>query len=163
MADDRADFAAVYSRHGPEVYRFAVYLCGDPAEAEDIAAETFARAWTSPAPLQGHTVRGYLFTIARNVHLQRARRNARHVGLDLELAGGADPDSALIARDELRSVTSRLDQMPAIDRAAVLMKADGHSYEEIGAALELSPAAARVRVHRARAILARARLGGTNP
>lgn len=155
MSDGRAEFAALYARHGPEVFRFAMYLCGDGADAEDIAAETFARAWTSPTPIQNETVRGYLFTIARNVYLQRAKRSSRHVPLETDVPDRATTDSRVEARDELRSVNARLRSMPAIDRAALMLKADGHSYEEIGAALGVSPAAARVRVHRVRALLAR--------
>ena len=41
------DFEHLYARYGRDVFRFALYLCGNRADAEDIAAETFARAWTS--------------------------------------------------------------------------------------------------------------------
>ena len=161
MSDARADFAAVYANHGEQVYRFALYLCGELAEAEDIAAETFARAWTSPTPLVNDTVRSYLFTIARNVHRQRARSNDRLDPLTETLAAHRGDD--IVAREELRSVHARLRKMSPDDRAALLMRADGISYDEIAAALGTSPAAARVRVHRVRAILTRARLGGTEP
>src|SRR2546422_8388620 len=43
-------------------------------------SETFVRAWTAPAPVRMATVRGYLFTIARNLFLQSLRRS-RHVEL----------------------------------------------------------------------------------
>jgi RNA polymerase sigma-70 factor (ECF subfamily) len=161
MTDARADFAAIYANHGQPVYRFALYLCGEPAEAEDIAAETFARAWTSPTPLLNETVRGYLLTIVRNVYRQRAQRAARLERLEDRSSDRPTADRRMEARDELRSINDRLRQMPADDRVALLMRADGNSYEEIAAALGTSPAAARVRVHRVRAVLTRAKLGGT--
>lgn len=160
MTDAREDFASIYARHGQQVFRFALYLAGEPAEAEDIAAETFARAWTSTAPLVNETVRSYLFTIARNVYVQRAMKAARHEPLHDALPAQGFGDSRIEARDELRSIDAQLKTMPAEDRVALLMRADGCSYEEIASALGISPGAARVRVHRVRVTLTRARLGG---
>ena len=37
------DFHGVYERYSQDVYRFACFLCGDPALAEDITQETFGR------------------------------------------------------------------------------------------------------------------------
>jgi RNA polymerase sigma-70 factor (ECF subfamily) len=55
-----------------------------------------------------------------------------------------------------------LQTLPEIDRAAVLLRAEeGMSYDEVAAALGISPVAARVKVHRARLKLAKAlRTGG---
>ncbi len=36
-----SDFENLYCRYAPDVFRFALYLCADRAEAEDIASETF--------------------------------------------------------------------------------------------------------------------------
>lgn len=163
MTEGQAEFAAVYARHGAAVFRFALHLCGESVEAEDIAAESFARAWTSPSPIATETVRGYLLTIARNVYLQRAKKSARNVPLDHELAESRSAEERLDARSDLESVEAQLQRMPALDRVAIRMRADGDSYEDIAAAIGTTPAAARVRVHRVRAILTRARLGGLKP
>jgi len=61
------DFKELYTRYAGDIYRFAMFLRGDAAE--DITAETFARALTGKAPLVSATVKGYLLTIARNLHL----------------------------------------------------------------------------------------------
>lgn len=39
------DFRSVYERYAQDVYGCVLYLCGDAALAEDVAAETFVRAW----------------------------------------------------------------------------------------------------------------------
>ena len=44
------DFAELYSRYAQDVFRFAYYLSGTRELAEDIAAETFARALTIGKP-----------------------------------------------------------------------------------------------------------------
>ncbi len=63
------DFHWLYTRYADDIYRFALFLCRDAAEAEDITAETFARALTGKSPLITDTVKGYLLTIARNLKI----------------------------------------------------------------------------------------------
>jgi len=76
------DFTALYQKHAPEVFRFALYLSGNRSEAEDITSETFVRAWTSSAHIEMATLRGYLFTIARNLFLQGRRKSSRYDAID---------------------------------------------------------------------------------
>ena len=46
------DFTELYRKYAPDVFRFALYLCGNSGDAEDITAETFVRVWAAPAPLE---------------------------------------------------------------------------------------------------------------
>jgi RNA polymerase sigma-70 factor, ECF subfamily len=158
------DFKTLYVRYAPDVFRFAMYLSGNRSDAEDITAETFVRAWTAPH-IESATVKGYLFTIARNLFLKGLRRTSRQTTLSEEL-----PDPALGAagrleqRAELDAVLARLQTLPEIDRAAVLMRAlEGLPYQEIAGALDISVSAAKVKVHRARAILMKLRTSGSDP
>lgn len=150
------DFEDLYQRYARDVYRFALYLSGSPAQAEDITAETFVRVWTGRDNLRGASVKAYLFTIARNLHSDGRRRESRHVELP-EILFDASPGPDITAQDrqELAAVLRALQDLPEVDRAALLMRAqDGLSYEEIAAALQISLAAVRVKVHRARLRLA---------
>ena len=61
------DFGAVYERYADDVLRFALYLTGDRAEAEEIASETFVRAWLASGEIRVETVKAYLLSIARNL------------------------------------------------------------------------------------------------
>jgi RNA polymerase sigma-70 factor (ECF subfamily) len=149
---DRADFHALYQRHARDLVRFAFYLGADRALAEDIAAETFARAWTRRTEVRTATVKAYLFAIARNLHRERARNEPRRVEVD-EGHPDSRPEPARVVegRMELGAVLSALQLLPESDRAALLMRAqDGMSHEEIAAVLGSSVAAVRVRIHRAR-------------
>ena len=152
-------FEELYRGHAREVTRFAFYLAGDAAEAEDIASETFVRAWAAEAPARARSLRAYLFAIARNLHRRRHALAQRERPLDeaAEREGG-DLEAELAGRSELGGVLALLQALPEIDRAALLMRAfHGLPYEEIAAALEISPSNAKVKVHRARARLARMR------
>jgi RNA polymerase sigma-70 factor (ECF subfamily) len=153
------DFQTLYEAHAAAVHRFALYLAGNRAQAEDITSETFIRVWTAPARLELATVRAYLLTIARNVYLQGLRRDRRRAELPEAVVDPAPgPHEEAAGREEMAAVAAALRQLPEVDRAALLMRAeDGLPYEEIAAALGLSVAAARVKVHRARLKLAAAR------
>jgi RNA polymerase sigma-70 factor (ECF subfamily) len=153
------DWSALYRKYAPDVFRFALYLSGERSEAEDITAETFVRAWTSPERIEMVTVKGYLFTIARNLFLQGLRKRSRQVELDRELRDGeAGPHVQAEQKAELHAVLARMQKLPEVDRAALLMRAlEGLPYEEIARALGISLAAAKVKVHRARLVLASVR------
>ena len=45
------DFHQLYNKYAKDIYRFALYMSGDEMVAEDITAETFARALIGKAPL----------------------------------------------------------------------------------------------------------------
>jgi len=150
------DFSALYKKYSPDVFRFSLYLSGDRGEAEDITSETFVRAWTSPEPIEMATVKGYLFTIARNLFLQGLRKKFRHVALDDELLDSqANPYTRAMQKERLDSVMTLLNTLPEASRSALLMRAvDGMAYEEIARVLGISLAAVKVKIHRARLVLA---------
>ncbi len=149
---DTVEFGALYERYAPDVLRFALFLSGSPAEAEDIVSETFVRAWIGSGELRVGTLKAYLLMIARNLHLDRRRHDARSAELPSEIADpGPGPDAISESRGDLRAVLAALQTLPEVDRAALLMRAvDGLGYQEIAATLGLTTVAARVKVHRSR-------------
>jgi RNA polymerase sigma-70 factor, ECF subfamily len=150
------DFEELYRAHARDVYRFALFLSGHPEQADDIVSETFIRLWNARRRVDLTTVRGYLFTIARNLYLQQQRHAARRVVLDDRIATrDPGPEEQAGTRDHLRAVLEALQTLPEVDRSALLMRADDElSYAEIGAALGITEVLARVKVHRARLALA---------
>jgi RNA polymerase sigma-70 factor (ECF subfamily) len=156
-------FAELYQNHAREVYRFALYLSGDPALAEDIVSETFLRVWDSSSAIRLETVRGYLFAIARNLFLRDQRRSRKQDRLQDNLS--IDPTAArdLQSKEDLRDTLAALQTLPELDRAALLLRAqEGVSYEEIARVLGLSLSAVKVKIHRARLKLAEHRKGAAH-
>jgi RNA polymerase sigma-70 factor (ECF subfamily) len=151
-----SDFSKLYKEYAPDVYRFALYLSGRHADAEDITAETFARVWASSGPIATATVKGYLFTIARHLFLHALRKRSRDDVLDENLRDpGASPARQAEQSECLRQVLEELQRLPETSRSALLMSAvDGMAYEEIARALEISLPAVKVKIHRARLVLA---------
>src|SRR5215471_15705643 len=100
-----SDFSELYRRYAPEVFRFALYLTGNRADAEDITSETFVRLWASSEPIRSQTVKGYLCTIARNLFLRGLRQQSRRVELSEDLSDkSAGPQDRTEHKDELEKV-----------------------------------------------------------
>ena len=160
-----ADFTGIYQAHARDLRRFALFLSGDAALADDLVSEAFVRAWTAWDRVELPTVRAYLFTIVRNLFLHHVRDERHRAPLDARAMETVDarpgPEEQASDQRELEVVLAALAALPEIDRAALLMRADERvSYEEIAVALGISVAAAKVKVHRARLKLAEARLAG---
>lgn len=152
-------FSEIYQRYSVDVFRFALGLSNDPAWASDLTAETFVRALVSPNPIRLPTVKAYLFTITRHLYLHAWRKERRLMTLEDSLADGeAGPEQLAEHREELRAVLAALQELPEVDRAALLMRAgDELPYDVIASALGISLAAAKVKIHRARMKLNRIR------
>jgi RNA polymerase sigma-70 factor, ECF subfamily len=160
-------FHDLYESYSQSVYRFVLYLSGDPSLADDITSETFIRLWSSPEPIRLASVKGYLLTIARNLWLMERRRHSRRRDLDEVNEILADTGPSVLreaeAKDELGRVLRALQDFPEVDRTALLMRAnEGLPYEEIAVALGLPTATVRVKVHRARLRLAQIRNQGVS-
>ncbi len=113
-------FAEIYTRHATDVYRFALHLSGNRADAEDITSEAFARALASPQAIRTETVRAYLFTIARHYHLESLRKSARQVALDDSLEDtNLKPNERAEQASELAAVNAVLRRISVTDRAVV--------------------------------------------
>jgi RNA polymerase sigma factor (sigma-70 family) len=151
------EFSDLYRRYARDVYRFALFLSGNPAVADDLTAETFARALATREDIRVDTVKAYLLTIARNLY----RDLRRHEGRLIPLPDGFDrgdpapgPDAATHDRLELAAALTAMQQLTPGDREALILACDRDlPYERIAAILQCSIPAVKVRVHRARARL----------
>jgi RNA polymerase sigma-70 factor (ECF subfamily) len=152
------NFHEVYERHSAAVLRFASGLTGNHAVAQDLTSEAFVRLWTGGDRIRVETVRAYLFTIVRNLYRSDLRRSWRAAPLDPEMPDPVDRITGPVERrSDVAAVRRALKQLSVDDREAVLMRAGDMSYEDIARALGVSGGAAKVRVHRSRARLARLR------
>jgi len=145
-------FEHVYRTYASDVFRFALWMTGDAAQADDITSETFVRAWTSPKRIRTETLKAYLLTIARNYCLEQKRRQKRRIELPADIPDPAPgPDRLTEGKAELDRIRRFLATLPESDAAALILRAQqGLSYEEIARILEIPFSSARVKVHRAR-------------
>ena len=151
-------FHDLYERYSADIYRFAYWLSGNPADAEDITSETFVRAWAGNAPIRTETVRAYLLAIARNLYREQHRKTGREVAISAELPTKTrSPEHAAATRDQLDQVRVHLARMKEIDRAAFILRVQyDMPYAEIARILNLSLSATKVKIHRVRLKLVQA-------
>lgn len=153
-------FSELYRQHAEAVFRLAWVLSGERGEAEDLTAETFARAFASNSRIKQATVRSYLYAIVRNLVASRQRRPLLELTGDEEQIDGAiDADPGPEQRAELRQrlahASAGLASLREPDRQVLLLcGVHGMSNQEIADALGLEPGHVRVRLHRARRQLA---------
>lgn len=66
MAKKQKQFEALVRSYSSDIYRMAVWLCRDPALADDLVQETFMRAWKAIDSLRDEkAAKGWLITILR--------------------------------------------------------------------------------------------------
>lgn len=146
------DFNELYDSYKDDVYRFAFWLSGDPTEAEDIASETFVRAWASRNRIRTETLKAYLLTIARNIYLNAVRKRKPQTPLTEECIDPAsNPEQQAGIAIEIQRVRKVLMSCNEIDRAAFVMRVQHElPYAEIARVLKISLSTAKVKVHRVR-------------
>ncbi len=150
-------FADVYEAHAPAVYRYCLSQLGDPAAAEDAAAEAFSNAyvaWPGLTEDDPARVRRWIFRIAHNTAIDQHRRRQRRVRLLGRLGrnghGAVDVETVAALRAELRAALDAVAGLGRRDRElAGLRVAAGLSYAEIASLLGTTEQAARTATHRA--------------
>ena len=154
-------------RHERMVYNVALRFLNDDAQAEDICQETFYRVYRAAAsytPDAKYTT--WLYTIVRNLcfNALRKRNSADLVSIEdenmPEIPSGSISVLQALEVEELRKrVSAAVQELPQQMRMAVLLhKFQGLQHDEIAEICGCSVNAVKLRVHRAKAILA-AKLG----
>jgi RNA polymerase sigma-70 factor (ECF subfamily) len=142
-----SDFEALFLEHWAPVYRVLCRLVGDPAEAEDLALETFFRLYQRfPRGEQGFNPGGWLYRVATNLGLQSIRSWKRREGYELTAGKHAleetqadHPAEIMAQEEERRLVRLALARMDERQSQLLIMRHSGSSYKEIAESLGLAP------------------------
>jgi len=78
VSSDEALIRSLYEEHGATLLAYTTRLLGDRSAAEDVLQETLIRAWKHADSLteSAGSIRGWLFTVARNIVTDRLRAKA---------------------------------------------------------------------------------------
>lgn len=148
---------AFVRRHQSRVFGLAWVLVGDLGLAEDVAQETFLRAWRHGASFDARkgSVRSWLCTITRNLAIDTLRmRRAEPVDPDallaqLALAGG-DPADHVTRLEDAERVRAAVRGLPtAQQRAVVLAACFGRTAAEISRMEQIPLGTAKTRIRTA--------------
>src|ERR687886_429357 len=149
-------FERLYKRHVGDVYRYALAVMRNPADAEDVTQTTFLNAYRAFVEKgdRPEKPQNWLIAIAHNVCRQRFRQSARRpseVSFEDDIADRlVDDDDAPTGEDIRRA----LGHLAFNQRAALVMRElEGRSYAEIAEILDLSTSAVETLIFRARRAL----------
>ena len=165
---DSSAFTELVRRHSPKIFRLARHITQHAEDAEDVLQETFLKAYTHIGGFEGNSkFYTWLVRIAVNESLMklRKRRADRTVSLDEPVEGDDEPMVREIAvwdspeekytREELRQILdASVESLPPIYRTVFLLRdMEELSIEETAGALDISIAAVKTRLLRARLYL----------
>lgn len=166
---DALAFRELTDRHLTMIVTHATRMLGSSAEAEDVAQETFLRAWQKAVTFEPRArARTWLLAIAHNLALDRLRRRKvrREEAIDeVEAFGPASEEPAQLLLRKLTSleVQQALDALPERQKTALLLcHEQGLSGAEIAEVMDTSAEAIESLLGRGRRALRTllARAGG---
>jgi RNA polymerase sigma factor (sigma-70 family) len=149
-------FEALVQRYRRPLLRYCRRMLLTETAADDALQQGLLQAWLA---LQRGTevrdARAWLYRVVHNAAVDALRSSAYdHEQLNDSLQGATAPHSDLERRIAVRQALAGLAALPELQRAALLRTAiEGHSHEEVAAALGLSDGSVRGLIYRARATL----------
>jgi RNA polymerase sigma-70 factor (ECF subfamily) len=177
---DKLEFGAVVERHRRELQIHCYRMLGSIDDSEDLVQETFLRAWRGRETYEGRaTFRAWLYKIATNACLDALKGRPRRV-LPPDVAPAADPaagipetgehawlepypdhllaggpDEAVVERETIElAFLAAMQHLPPRQRAVLILRdVAGWSADETAGLLDLSVAAVKSALQRARATM----------
>jgi RNA polymerase sigma-70 factor (ECF subfamily) len=154
LGTDRS-FERLYRKHAGDVYRYALVVLRNEADAEDVTQTTFLNAYKAfERGERPRAPQNWLIAIAHNVCRQRFRQSQRRpneVLFEEELAEAVVVEEDAASAEDIRRA---LGHLAFNQRAALVMRElEGRSYQEIAEILEVSVSAVETLIFRARRAL----------
>ena len=135
---ESAAFGLLYDRHVTAIYRYVYYRVRDDAEAEDLTSDVFMRALKAmPRYEPRQAFLAWLYRIARNAVIDRARKGNRQVSFEdaLEHPGAdkiVEPDAEILAHSDSATLRDALAKLTPLQQEVVVLRfLEGYSTEEI--------------------------------
>jgi RNA polymerase sigma-70 factor (ECF subfamily) len=148
------------NRHADALYRLALRLVGNSADAEDVLQKTFLGAFQKPGAFAGRSsvktwLTGILVNQAARHHRSAYRRREREVTNLPEVHAAAEADDGAAPREEdldiRMDVEHALEDLTAEHREVIVLREfQGLSYGEIAEVLDVPRGTVESRLHRAR-------------
>lgn len=150
-------FESLVQLHQQRVYAHCYRLVNNSAEAEDLCAETFVRAFQHLGSLHADpSIVHWLLRVANNLGISFLRKRTTRPTVELDEARELPsttptPEDQLMEHSRQEVVRNCLQQLQPKERTAVLMfYLEERPLDEIAKVLECGLAGAKSRVHRAR-------------
>jgi RNA polymerase sigma-70 factor (ECF subfamily) len=162
---ERAAFDLLVAKYQHKILKLIMRYVKDPADAMDVAQETFIKAYNAMPSFRGDSAfYTWLYRIAINTaknHLVAAKRRPANLDFDVtesegfepfaKLRDGDTPERLLLTEEISETISKAVDDLPDELRSAIMLReVDGMSYEEIAQAMDCPVGTVRSRIFRAR-------------
>src|SRR5262245_59364457 len=144
---ERGAFDLLVLRYQHKVVKLVARLLRDPTEAEDVAQESFVKAYRALASFRGDSAfYTWMYRIAVNAMASRQRRPMEYEGglsegeqsvMESRLRHTDTPEASALSEEIRATVNRAVEQLPEDLRTAIILReVEGLSYEEIAEAME---------------------------
>ncbi len=150
------DFLTTILPHRDCLFRLALSITADTAEAEDVVQDTMLRAWERREEWsQIENIQAWLLQIGKNLALDRKKRMGRTTTIPISVKGEEIGEPALstapVSEGDYALIQKLITELPPPqDDIMRLRDIEGFSYREIAAQLSITEDQVRVYLHRAR-------------
>ena len=141
-----------------ELYRLALRITLNPAEAEDVVQDTMVKVWNRREHWDEiESIEAFCLTICRNIAIDKVKK-AENQNQSLsdehdvpDSSYTSNPEEQALQRDRIRQIRRLIDSLPEKQRSCMQLRDfEGKSYKEIAAILGISEEQVKVNIFRAR-------------
>ena len=142
-----------------KLYRLALRITLNNAEAEDVVQETLIKVWNRRSQWEEiESIEAFALTVCRNLSLDKIKRMGNdHDSLDdsahdsPDSSSSSNPEEQTMARDQVALVRQLSDRLPEKQRSVIQLRdIEGKSYREIATIMCISEEQVKVNLYRAR-------------
>ena len=139
-----------------KLYRLALRITLDRAEAEDIVQDTMIRVWNKRDEwAQFNSIEAFCLTVARNLAIDRSQKSeAQNIELTTEtqeMSDGSTPERQLERSEQMDLVRKLINELPEKQRTIIQLRdIEEKSYKEIADVMQLTEDQVKVMLFRAR-------------
>lgn len=142
------EFARLVREHKSTIYTVCYMFSQDADEVADLVQEVLINLWQGYKDFRGDSaLKTWVYRISLNTCISERRRDRRHptvpLGAQHDLFAGTSAEGR-----QIRQLYGRINRLPPLDRAIVLLWLEQMSYEEIGAIVGLTAKNISVRLYR---------------
>ena len=147
-----------------ELFRLALRITLNRAEAEDVVQETMLKVWNRREQWdQLDSIEAFCLTICRNLALDKLKRLDNQAATlegtpdAADLSYTSNPEEQAVQRDRIALVRRLIDQLPEKQRSVMQLRdMEGKSYKDIAVVLGISEEQVKVNIFRARQTIKKA-------
>lgn len=141
-----------------ELYRLALRITLNPAEAEDVVQDTLIKVWDKRDQWNEiDSIEAFSLVICRNLALDKNKRKG-HDNLSIEeetniepVASASNPLEQTLQNDRIEQVRRLINELPEKQRSCIQLRDfEGKSYKEVAEVLGISEEQVKVNIFRAR-------------